>query len=254
VLTNTHLLREGRACICGVQCTRGVRQRGRGNRGQVKQASRGVPRAVEVGQAMGRGRQRGRKGRHGCPSHRLAVGEVPMCSVATKAREMVDDSRIAFFCCPPCTVALPLPLSSLVAIGPTLACTRSNFLARAHPCPGVLNCWLLLPQRIAGFVGIAGLLLAAAPRTATAWPGMKSAGLGVTPHSHGLGDDDASHIGPSCTVGVGAGGRAAMCGIHFSQKFFVLCKMGQNGGEQGLRGTQQAQNNTATGGIQHIET
>lgn len=56
-------------------------------------------------------------------------------------------------------------------------------------------------MRVAGFVGVAGLLLAAAPRTATAWPGMKSAGLGVTPHSHGLGDDDASHIGPSCTVG-----------------------------------------------------
>ncbi len=80
---------------------------------------------------------------------------------------------------------------------------------------------LLLPQRVAGFVGIAGLLLAAAPRTAIAWPGMKSAGLGVMPHSHRLGDDDASHIGPSCTVGVGS-----FIGVRplspFFQKFCAL--------------------------------
>ena len=34
----------------------------------------------------------------------------------------------------------------------------------------------------------------------------------------------------------------------------MVCRNTHNGGEQGLRGTQQAQNSTATGDIQHIET
>ena len=38
------------------------------------------------------------------------------------------------------------------------------------------------------------------------------------------------------------------CGVE------LVCRNTHNGGEQGLRGTQQAPNSTATGDIQHIET
>ncbi len=150
-----------------------------------------------------------------------------MCSVATKAREMVDDSSASrsfvahlapLPCLSPCHPWSPL-------VPPWHVRDHSSCLPMFR-CAHLLN--LLLPQRIAGFVGIAGLLLAAAPRTATAWPGMKSAGLGATPHSHGLGDDDASHIGPSCTVGVGAGGLIGVWQIgnvcSLLAKVLVLCQ------------------------------
>ena len=86
--------------------------------------------------------------------------------------------------------------------------------------------------------------------------------LSITVHTIGRthGGGGSASIQKSTMTQAHAHGGVVWCGrsVEWSGMVWcgveLVCRNTHNGGEQGLRGTQQAPNSTATGDIQHIET